>query len=120
MAGAKSKYVRANRDAEAALVLAQTKAMLKGTKTNHIVIDETAVHLSGVVAIHSQKVKYASMFVLQKPMKAIVPSCIGTPVPMAEIDMPTDFLEYIAGGAAEMMALCGLMGVAQAGGMIPI
>lgn len=120
MAGAKSKHIMANRDAQAGLLLAQSKAMLKGTKTNHIVIDETAVHLSGTVAIHAQKVKYASMFVLQKPMKAIVPSCIGTPVPMAEIDMPTDFLEYIAGGAAEMMAMCGLMGVAAAGGSIPV
>ena len=108
----KVKRIYANKDAQAALVLAQTKAMLKGTKTNYIVADETAVHLYGTVSLATQRVKYASMFVLQKPMKAIIPSCLGTPVPMAVIEMPTDFLEYIASGAAEMMALCGLMGAA--------
>jgi hypothetical protein len=113
-----SKYFMANRDAQAGLRVAQSRAMLKGTKTMYICIDETAIHLHGTVSLATQKVKYASMFVLQKPMKAIIPSCLGTPVPMAEIDMPTDFLTHIASGAAEMMALCGLMGVAQAGGSV--
>ena len=116
MSGSKVKRFMANKDATAALVLAQSKAMLKGTKINHITIDETAIHLHGTVSLATQKVKYASMFVLQKPMKAIIPSCLGTLIPMAEIDMPTDFLTYIASGAAEMMALCGLMGAAAAGG----
>lgn len=118
MAGAKSKQIAANKDARAGLLLAQTRAMLKGTEVNHVIVDETAVHLSGTVAIHAQKVKYASLFSLQKPMRSIVPSCIGTPVPMSEIDMPTDFLEHIAAGAAEMIALCGLMAIAQAGGSV--
>ena len=118
MAGTNAIYLSPNKDAKASLVLAQSRAMLKGSKTNHVIIDETAVHLSGTVAIHAQKVKYASLFALQKPMKAIVPSCIGTPVPMTEIDMPTQFLEHIASGAAEMMALMGLMAAAQAGSSV--
>ena len=115
MAGSKSKQIMANKDAKAGLLLAQSRAMLKGSRTNHVIVDETAVHLSGTVALHTQRVKYAALFVLQKPMKSIVPSCLGTPVPMAEIDMPTDFLEYIAAGAVEMMALCGMMSAAAAG-----
>lgn len=119
MAGAKYKYLMANKDATAGVLVAQNKARLKGNKTNHITADETAVHLCGTVALHAQKVKYASMFALQKPMKAIIPSCLGTPIPMAEIDMPEMFLEHIASGAAEMAALTGLMSTAAAGGSIP-
>lgn len=105
-------------DASSALILGTKSATLKGTRQNHIVMDETAVHISGNIALHAQHVKYATLFALQRPMRAIVPSCLGTPVPMTEIELPTDTLEYVAAGAAEMMALCGLMGVAAAGGSV--
>ena len=115
-----SPYIKLtpNTSATAACVLGTNSVTLKANKTNHVVLDETAVHLSGNVALHTQHIKYASLFAFQRPMQAIIPSCIGTPTPMCNVEFPTETLKHLAEGAAEMMVLLGLMGAAQAGSSV--
>jgi hypothetical protein len=113
---AKYKVFHAGPDADASITTAQSRLVLKGNEDNNVVIDGMATHVSGHFAIHSQDVRYSTLWKFSNPLKLMIPSTLATPNPVLEVSMPEMFLEHIASGAAEMMSLMGMMAAAKAGG----
>jgi len=111
-----SKVFKMDISAPAGFVVGKEVARMHGSKSNYVMSDAVGTYISGPVSFvnQPQNIRIAALWTFNNAFNLMIPSTLGTPQAVLNVDPPIKTLENIMKGAAEMIALYGMMGAAAA------
>jgi hypothetical protein len=106
-----TKTFKANINSPAGIVVGDEVARIHGSKQNYLMCDALGTYLSGPMSFLSQtqNIRMAGLWTMNNAYNLMIPSTLGTPQAVLNVDPPIKTLENIMKGAAQMAALYGML-----------
>lgn len=102
-----NKVWKSDFDADAGLAVGSEVARMHGNKDNYIQCDSMGTYISGRVSLLSQmqEVRTGAMWTFNTNWALMIPSTLGTPVPVLNVDPPIKTVENMVKQAGVMIGL---------------